>query len=463
MLGSAWPALACSCASSEPVQACEIYQSTDVIFRGHVLDDNHDPTAGFLQTTLYRFKVLEAYKGLPPDTQQVFVDPGSMTTCYREFTRDHDYLVYAGGRQPAPMAVSIYRQLPPGSSVKQIPNAWKLLGRIPVYQVNECNPTRQIDEGDSDLFFLRSSAKRKPSNGWIEGRAVQNLDSSWPAFRFVSARDAVFTITGQSRIHRTAVNPDGTFRIGPVPPGVYTVVARSSLLGWGTVIEPRVEVPIGGCAVVQATFATKSSISGRVVNFRGGPAHGIRLELGELLSDGKVRVIPATWFDTGRDGRFTVSDVPVGRIVLAANLNGAPTSEMPFDPNYVPGTQDLSKARVFEIKPGQEITDITLRLLKPLPFGNLYVHVKWPDGSAATGGARASAYWNGSQAALVLRPAKTNRVKLRLALNRQYKIRADWLNFKPGRFLFVESDGSQTVDFTKSGQSLEIRLKSSHP
>src|SRR5262249_49491113 len=75
-LSAAWPAMACSCASYEPVKACQIFQRTPVIFRGRVLDHNDDPTAGLAQMTLYRFQVLEAFKGLRAGTTQVRLPMG---------------------------------------------------------------------------------------------------------------------------------------------------------------------------------------------------------------------------------------------------------------------------------------------------------------------------------------------------------------------------------------------------
>jgi hypothetical protein len=462
---SVWPALACSCASSEPVKACEIYQSMPVIFRGRVIDHNHDSTAGFGQMTLYRFKVLEAFKGLPPGVHEVFIDPASMTSCYRVFNTDSDYLVYTGGADPTPVAVSVFQGPPPDSPAKRIPAAWKGLGQLPVYSVGECNPTRTVEENDADLAYLRSSGKIGPAaSGWIEGRAVQNLDSLSPSADCVAAADATLTVTSPSgNRRRAAVQTDGTFRVGPLPPGTYAISAQSPVLGTGEFEEPSVEVPPGGCAVAIASFKTNATISGKVLDADGKPAYGARLQLGELQAGGRVREVPGAPSWTDRRGGFRIENVPVGRIVLAANLNGAPTEEMPFDTVYAPGTQSASAARVFGIQPGQVIADVVLHLPKPLPFGDLYVEVKWPDGSPALGGARAWAEWKKAEAGFGGAPASTNRVKLRLALERRYEIRVDWTDFKPGKFLFVEGAAPQTLDFTHDGQVVEMRLKNPHP
>jgi len=274
----------------------------------------------------------------------------------------------------------------------------------------------------------------------------------------------MLTVTSPSG-DRTSVGiqADGTFKIGPVPPGVYAISVQSPVLGYGKLSEPRVEVPSGGCAVANASFETKSTISGQVLDVNGAPASHVRVALGELQAGCTVRVIPGTWSNTDQAGNFKVSNAPMGRIVLAANLNGALTTEMPFDSVYVPGTRNVSEARVFAIQPRQQMTGVSLRLPGALSFGDLYVDVKWPDGSPALGGARAFAEWNGARADFERAANATSRVKLRLALGRKYDIRVDWIDAKPGKFLFVEGTSGQTLDFTRDGQTTELRLNAPRP
>ena len=289
---------------------------------------------------------------------------------------------------------------------------------------------------------------------------MQNF--SWPYrfSEFVSATDGVFTLISTSGQHRTVpVQKDGTFRIDSVQPGTYTVSVQSTTYGVGKLREPKLDVPLGGCAIANGWFETGSTLSGRVFDADGKPAAHVRLELGEVQSGNKLRVIPQTWSNTDQDGKFNISNVPRGKVVLAANLKGAPTAEMPFDPVYAPGTQDLSSARVFVVPPGEHVNDLSLKLPRPLTVGELYVDVTWPDGSPARGGARAFADWNGARADFERAPNETNRVKLRLAVQRKYEIRVDWIDAKPGKFLFVEGAATKTVEFTRDGQSLELRLK----
>jgi len=122
----AWPAFACECAGVETVKACQIYQSTPVIFRGRVIDTNDDTGGGISsRPILYRFRVLEAFKGVPKGVEEVFIDPRSGPDCRGHFSLDRDYLIYTGGFQPAPAAVTYFpmprrstRCFPPG-------RAWK--------------------------------------------------------------------------------------------------------------------------------------------------------------------------------------------------------------------------------------------------------------------------------------------------------------------------------------------------
>jgi hypothetical protein len=459
----AFPALACSCASSEVVKACQIYQSTPVIFRGRVIDHN-DNTQGMISgPILYRFRVIESFKGIPKDVHDVFIDPASGTSCQTQFSLDQDYLIYAGGSQPAPTAVTVF---PRSAAAHPIPTAWKGLENSVVYSVGGCSPTRSVRDDDDDLIYLRSAGNIRPQDdGWLEGRSVQNFSMFSQFADFVAAPNAILTFTSRSGERAVATsNSSGAYRLGPIHPGVYAFSANNPLLGEAGIPDTQVAVPPGGCSVVNVSFDSRSSIEGRVVDATGKPAPNIRVELGELLPSGKVRNVPHTWANTDKNGAFTIQRAPVGRIVLAANLNGAPTEQMPFDPYYAPGTHRLEAARLFFVKPGEDVTGVFLLLPKPLPFGDLYVDVMWPDGTPAVDGARAFASTNNANADFERAPSASNRVKLRVALNRKYRVHVDWLDFKPREyFRFVEGGEPKTLDFTRNGQTIELRLKTPRP
>jgi hypothetical protein len=46
---------------------------------------DHDPTMGLRQRTFVRFAIEEAFKGLPAGTRDIWIEPGSFTSCYAEY------------------------------------------------------------------------------------------------------------------------------------------------------------------------------------------------------------------------------------------------------------------------------------------------------------------------------------------------------------------------------------------
>jgi Carboxypeptidase regulatory-like domain len=456
-LWSAWPALACVCVSYEPIKTCQIYQSAPVIFRGRVIDHNDNGSGHFTQMTLYRFKVLEAFKGLSPEVKELFINPGSGTDGYRTFASDRDYLIYTGSAYPTPPPAADF--LIAMERTKPKPPAWNGLEQLPVYDIfGCCNPSRVVDEKDPDVAYLRSASKIGPqSDGWIEGRIGQNLSRLQRA-EFSPVPDATISVTFPDGKNRSVnVQPDGTFKTDPLSPGIYAIMLQSSSFGYQK--AEKAEVPTGGCAVFYHSFQSSATISGRILDHDGKPVPGIRLELGELQADGNVRIRSTDWANSDQQGNFKITNVPVGRVVLAAKLDGAPDERMPFDAFFAPGTRDVVNAQVFALQADQQLTGVTLRLPEPLPFGDLFVDVKWPDGTAAVDGARAFSRWNGVRADSGLAPKGTNRVKLRLALNRKYEITVDWFSNNSLANHYVTGATPQTVDFARDGQTVELRLK----
>jgi len=266
---------------------------------------------------------------------------------------------------------------------------------------------------------------------------------------------------GKDRSWSSTTNADGSYLIDSLPPGSYTLTFTSARFGVGKPVmnSPTIEVPAGGCAVVRASFTTNATIAGKVQDATGRPAKGIRIEAGELVDRGHVRVVPDTWANSGADGTFTVKNVPIGRVVVGANLNGAPDVSMPFDSTYVPGTSDLASARVFTLQPSQQVRGVVLTLPAPLRFAHMFVDILWPDGSPATGGARGFANWRGRRSAFERAPDDSNRVTLNLAVGRTYDISVDWLSDRGGQFVVIEGEASQPIAFTHDGQVATLRLK----
>lgn len=73
---------ACSCGPPQPI--CTRVDKAGVLFVGDVLSSSDDHTGTFAQFTLERVRVVEIFKGLPEGTKEVWVNPGSGTSCYAE-------------------------------------------------------------------------------------------------------------------------------------------------------------------------------------------------------------------------------------------------------------------------------------------------------------------------------------------------------------------------------------------
>jgi hypothetical protein len=89
------PAVCCDCNS--PADASRYIDQASIAFTGKVVFTNDDGSGKFTQNTLVRFEVEEAFKGLGPEVHDVWIDPGSFTSCYAEYHVGKRYLVFAYG------------------------------------------------------------------------------------------------------------------------------------------------------------------------------------------------------------------------------------------------------------------------------------------------------------------------------------------------------------------------------
>ena len=172
---------------------------------------------------------MEAFKGIPENVKEVFINPESGTSCQTKFSSDQDYLIYTGSGEPAPMAMTVFAR---SSNPSKIPLAWRSLENSPVYMVGGCNPSRTIKAEDPDLPFLRSAAKITPTdNAWIEGITVQNMSRYSRYADFVAAPNTALRFTSITGESKTAIaDGNGAYRLESMPPGkVYSFRSKSPL------------------------------------------------------------------------------------------------------------------------------------------------------------------------------------------------------------------------------------------
>ncbi len=447
---------ACSCASYEPVKACQMYHTMPVIVRARIVDHNLPQRGPFNQRTLYRFAVVEAFKGLAPRVPEILIDPGTGGSCYTEFTAGVDYLFYLDDSHQFP-----------ADSIAQLdrptPAAWTptILSGLPLFIVGVCGPMRIIAQPstDPDLLYLREARRFTPATpGWVEGRAVLP-ERSGRLSEFLPAPGVTVKIASDRlRVqHSVTVPANGYFRSPLLAPGLYTIAPRSSVLGAPQhFTQTKEQVFPGGCVVANASFETRAVIRGKVFDAQGKPAPGVHVESAELTPGAKTHGPARTWTETSPDGTFLLEQLPLGPVVVGANLNGAPTQYKPYDPTYAPGP--------FNMKPGETRTGVVLKLPPPLPFGDLEVEVLWPDGTPARDTARASADLGEAHAGFADADPGSHIVRLPLALGRKYNIRAEWYRVTQNRrSVYLDPTPPQPVYFTRNGQRIAIRLTEPRP
>jgi hypothetical protein len=160
------PFFGCEC--GPPGHASRYLKGASTVFVGRVVFTNDDGSGQFTQKTLVHFEVEEAYKGVEADVHDVWIDPGSFTSCYAEYRVAERYLVFAYGgaflpRDSPAMSVaqgeSKAKHLPPGIDSKNPPK---------VYVAPECSGTRPITPETKravsrELEYLRKF-KASPEN-----------------------------------------------------------------------------------------------------------------------------------------------------------------------------------------------------------------------------------------------------------------------------------------------------------
>ncbi len=133
---------ACECGA--PGHASSYVQQATLVFVGKVIFTDDDGTGQFIQHTLIHFEVEESFKGLAPEIHEVWIDPGSCTSCYAEYKIGERYLVFGYGgvqlpKDSAAMSVANDRcrsePLPAGIDPKSPPK---------IYLAPECSGTREI-------------------------------------------------------------------------------------------------------------------------------------------------------------------------------------------------------------------------------------------------------------------------------------------------------------------------------
>lgn len=134
--------LGCECGS--PGHASKYVERAAVVFVGKVVFTDDDGTGQFIQHTLVHFEVEESFKGLRPEVHDVWIDPGSCTSCYAEYKAGERHLVFAYGGFELPKDAAAMTTANSQCRTKPLPAGINLQNPPTIYVAAECSGTRPI-------------------------------------------------------------------------------------------------------------------------------------------------------------------------------------------------------------------------------------------------------------------------------------------------------------------------------
>ena len=400
-------AFACECGAPGP--ACDYVSHASAVFIGTPVYTNDNGSGTFLQQTLDKFEVDEIFKGLPEATKEVWVDPGSFTSCYAEYEIGKKLLVfaYAGKAMPVDSAAMTVGE---GGKPKPLPPGFD--PGMPVYYAPECSGTRPAESAAEDIDWLRSW-KKGETHTRIYGTVVDGLDAP--------LKGASVTVKGESGSLTTTSDVDGAWSFDKINPGKYDLSAEfpKSRLWWA--FQPEVEN--GACSFAKLRMVGTGSISGIAVGANGEPIGGIEIQLATLSGEVLMPMKAAA------DGSFNFIDLSAGDYLVGVNLRSPPSTDMPYERTYLPGVSTRQQAQILHLEQGGKLSVLRVRVPPRMKERTLLVQVKWPNG--ANVGAHIAVFAEGESE----EDAETNAdgvAALKLLTSMSYKVSAQlWLS-KPG-------------------------------
>lgn len=380
---SEFPAPACDCGSPGP--ACAYVSRAAAVFIGTVAFSDHDPALGLRQRTFVRFKVEESFKGLSQAVSEVWVDPGSFTSCYAEYNVGERLLVFAyGGGRSMPPDTAMMSVVPGQLKSKALPAGINQDNPPIVYSAPECSGTRDARADDpglkADIEYLRQYRSGVATRS-VRGRVTEDEHFGIFGQDPVPGLDGVtLTLSGNGLTRSVRTDANGFYSFDDIPIGAYEVSAsRKPYVSQWHVRD--VEVPRAGCAAANFDMIAPGMIRGTLLDANGRPASKVRVEILRLNEQGKPIYYGAKQATTSIDGSYQFSELPQGPFQIGVNLFRPPDVKTPFRPtNWSEGNQ----LAIF-LKPGEQKLIRPFRLPKPAAVRRIEAKVQWTDGRPASG------------------------------------------------------------------------------
>jgi len=178
-------------------------------------------------------------------------------------------------------------------------------------------------------------------------------------------------IPGQTVATKTlaaTTDSNGKFRFENVPAGTYFLKIKK--VGFGEASKDSLTVTAGQ-AVTKLDFklVPNGTISGRVVDEDGDP-YPTAMVTAQIYTymGARKRLVPLDTGQTNPKGEFTLSKLPPGTYLIAADVQNfelsASDAETAYVRTYYPGTIEPSEAQKTELAAGAEVNGITIQMHK---------------------------------------------------------------------------------------------------
>jgi hypothetical protein len=373
------PSFGCDCGNPGP--ACNYVGAAAAVFVGRVIFNDDDGISGTMQRTLVRFQVEESFKGLPPNAKDVWVDPGSFTSCYANYHVGERLLVFGYRDRGMPsdattMSVDPKRAVknkpwPPGIDPKDLPT---------IYWAPECSGTRLITPETEGLIapeieYLRRF-KAGTARSLVTGRVFQ--DERFGIFDAPGIPGVDVSIEGNNLRKNSQTDANGRYLFNDIPPGHY--VLKSRLTAYESTQDAlEVDVPSSGCGWADFDMIGSGVITGQLLDHDGRPVRDVKITVLRLGADGKPVYYGFKETLPDSQGRFEFENLPEGDFQIGVNVFYAPDADSP----YPPTTWSEGGRSTIHLDAGEHRQIAPFNLPVAAIVRQVPVRVFWPDGRPA--------------------------------------------------------------------------------
>ena len=337
-----------------PSEPCEDNMNTEAVFVARVEGVRRvSPASGRGESSRkVHVVVIEAFRGVADPELDLF-SPAS--DCGIDFQNGKEYLIYAW-RDSASHQLQTYA----------------------------CSRTALAERSEQNIEELRSLLSGRGTArvfGFVTADPA-NLEIPFRASSPVEGIPIVLRSSGHS--WRTITDFHGDYEFKDLPPATYEEAAE--LQGNGADrTRSQITLTAGACSRQNFLSVPVARISGRLLDSGNQPVSGVLVEIEAVPPTRQPRPIFRKFTDA--DGRFTYTNLEMGRYVLGVNLENPPYAHDWYDKRsrlpraYYAGVTDRDQAAVVTLQGGQNVDELEFRLPPSPHVLTLRGNVVLPDRS----------------------------------------------------------------------------------